>query len=156
MLQHGSNADTLVISYALRINIMIMRRHVLASFATLCCTIMPGEGQALERGKLVEIAARLVEIYQASDADALHGLLASDLQSRYSPPVLSRWLAEAQKTYGMIERISMPTYGSRIHGVFAVYVNGRPMDMYLEIDKRERVVFWGFNNASTTLTLRRK
>jgi hypothetical protein len=135
---------------------MIMRRHVLASFAALCCTIMSGGGQALERGKLVEIASRLVESYQTSDADALHGLLAPDLQSRYSPLVLSHWLAEAQKTYGMIERISMPTYGSRTHGVFAAYVNGRPMDMYLEIDKQGGVVFWGFNNATTTLTLRRQ
>jgi hypothetical protein len=135
---------------------MITRRHLLAGLAGLGCEITSGKGQALERGNLDEIASRLVGIYQTSDVDALHRMLAPDLQTSFSAPVLTRWLAEARESFGMLQRISMPTYGSRTHGVFAAYFNARPIDMYLEVDQQGRIVFWALKNASATLALRRK
>ena len=133
---------------------MINRRHLLLGLAGL--GIAPTQGQALERTSLFEVATRLVAIYRADDADALHRALAPDLQADFPPRALSAWLKEARDTFGTLQRTSLPTYGSRAHSIFVAYFDRGLSDMYLQIDEQERVVFWTFRNPSSVLALRRR
>ena len=133
---------------------MINRRHLLLGLAGL--GIAPTQGQALERTSLFEVATRLVAIYRADDADALHRALAPDLQADFPPRALSAWLKEARDTFGMLQRTSLPTYGSHAHSIFVAYFDRGPSDMFLQIDEQERVVFWTFRNPSSVLALRRR
>jgi hypothetical protein len=133
---------------------MINRRHLLLGLAGL--GIAPTQGQALERTSLFEVATRLVAIYRADDADALHRALAPDLQADFPPRALSAWLKEARDTFGTLQRTSLPTYGSRAHSIFVAYFDRGLSDMFLQIDEQERVVFWTFRNPSSVLALRRR
>jgi hypothetical protein len=133
---------------------MINRRHLLLGLAGL--GIAPTQGQALERTSLFEVATRLVAIYRADDADALHRALAPDLQADFPPRALSAWLKEARDTFGTLQRTSLPTYGSRAHSIFVAYFDRGLSDMFLQIDEQERVVFWTFRNPSSVLSLRRR
>ena len=133
---------------------MINRRHLLLGLAGL--GIAPTQGQALERTSLFEVATRLVAIYRADDADALHRALAPDLQADFPPRALSAWLKEARDTFGTLQRTSLPTYGSRAHSIFVAYFDRGLSDMFLQIDEQERVVFWTFKTPSKVLSLRRR
>jgi len=133
---------------------MINRRHLLLGLAGL--GIAPAQGQALERTSLLAVAARLVAIYRAEDADALHRALAPGLQADFPPAALAAWLKEARDTFGMLQRTSLPTYGSRAHSIFVAYFDRGPSDMFLQIDEQERVVFWTFKTPSSVLSLRRR
>lgn len=134
---------------------MITRRTLLAGLAGLGCGLPASRGHALERGTLFELATRLVAIYQASDADALHEMLAPGLQPAFPVPVLARWLTEARDMFGLLQRTSMPTYGSRTHGIFAAYFDRGPSDMYLEIDQQEKLVIWVLKADAKVLSIRR-
>jgi hypothetical protein len=134
---------------------MIGRRHVLLGLTSFGGGFAPGFGQALADNVLFEVAQRLVAIYQASDADALHRLLAPDLQPHFPRPKLAAWLKEAQEAFGVLHRTSMPTYGSRHHGALLAYFDRAPADMYLQIDKQRRVVFWAFRDTVKALAIRK-
>jgi hypothetical protein len=116
----------------------------------------PSRGGAVERVTLFDFAKRLVAIYQASDADALHSILAPELQPDFSPPALSRWLTQARNTFGMLRRTSMPTYGSRTHGVLAAYFDRAPADMYLEMNQQEKLVLWVLKSGNNMLSIRKR
>ena len=132
----------------------VNRRRLLLGLAGL--GLAPAQGQALDRTSLFEVATRLVAIYRAADADALHRALAPDLQPDFSPEALSAWLQEARDTFGILQRTSLPTYGSRAHSIFVAYFDRGPSDMYLQIDEGERVLFWTFKTPSSVLSLRRR
>ena len=134
---------------------MITRRHVGTGIAALSgAALAPSLGRALERGTLFGVATRLVTLYQASDADALHQMLAPALQPRFPSASLALWLAEARNAFGMLQRTSMPTYGSRAYGIFAAYFDRGPADMYLEVDPQERLVLWALKNDVKVLAIR--
>ena len=120
---------------------MVNRRRLLLGLTGL--GLAPTQGRALDRTSLFEVATRLVAIYRAADADALHRALAPGLQPDFPPEALSAWLKEARDTFGILQRTSLPTYGSRAH-------------MYLQIDEQERVLFWTFKTPSSVLSLRRR
>ncbi len=130
------------------------RRHLLLGLAGL--GLAPTPGQALDRTSLFAVATRLVAIYRAGDADTLHRALAPDLQPDFPPTALSAWLQEARDTFGILQRTSLPTYGSRAHSIFVAYFDRGPSDMYLQIDEGERVLFWTFKTPSHVLSLRRR
>ena len=130
------------------------RRHLLLGLAGI--GLAPTPGQALDRTSLFAVATRLVAIYRAADADALHRALAPDLQPDFPPAALSAWLQEARDTFGILQRTSLPTYGSRAHSIFVAYFDRGPSDMYLQIDEQERVLFWTFKTPSHVLSLRRR
>jgi hypothetical protein len=132
----------------------VNRRHLLLGLAGL--GLAPTPGQALDRTSLFAVATRLVAIYRAGDADALHRALAPDLQPDFPPTALSAWLQEARDTFGILQRTSLPTYGSRAHSIFVAYFDRGPSDMYLQIDEQERVLFWTFKTPSHVLSLRRR
>ncbi len=134
---------------------MLTRRHILVSLAGLGGALAPSPGQTIDRGTLFEVATRLVAIYRASDAEALHGMLSPELQPIFPPSALSLWLSDAQNAFGMLQRTSMPTYGSRTHGVFAAYFDRGPADMYLEINRQERLVLWAFKNDAKAMSIRK-
>ena len=135
---------------------MVNRRHLLLGLAGLGSGFLPEPGQALERTSLFDVATRLVAIYRAEDADALHRALVPDLQPEFPPTALSAWLKEARDTFGILQRTSLPTYGSRAHSIFVAYFDRGPSDMFLQIDEQERVVFWTFKTPSKVLSLRRR
>jgi hypothetical protein len=136
---------------------MITRRQVWAGACALSgAALAPSPGRALERGTLFEVATRLVSLYQASDADALHRMLAPTLQPHFPSASLAEWLAEARKAFGMLQRTSMPTYGSRAHGIFAAYFDRGPADMYLEIDRQSRLVLWALKDDVKVLSIRER
>ena len=56
----------------------------------------------------------------------------------------------------MLQRTSLPTYGSRAYGIFAAYFDRGPADMYLEIDDRERLVLWTLKNDVKALSIRER
>ena len=130
------------------------RRHLLLGLAGL--GLAPTPGQALDRTSLFAVATRLVAIYRAEDADAVHRALAPDLQPEFPTAALSAWLKEARDTFGILQRTSLPTYGSRAHSIFVAYFDLGPSDMYLQIDEGERVLFWTFKTPSHVLSLRRR
>jgi hypothetical protein len=132
---------------------MITRRQAWAGACALSgAALAPSPSRALERGTLFEVATRLVTLYQASDADALHQMLA--LQPHFPSASLALWLAEARNAFGMLQRTSMPTYGSRAHGIFAAYFDRGPADMYLEVDLWSRLVLWALKNDVKVLSIR--
>lgn len=135
---------------------MLTRRRLLAGASALGSTLAAGPGWTLERGTLFEVATRLVRIYQTGDAEAFHAMLAPDLRPGFPPAVLSGWLAEAREAFGMLQRVSLPTYGSVAHSIFVAYFDRRPCDMYLEIDRQERVVLWAFKNDVKVWAIRRQ
>jgi len=135
---------------------MITRRDLLAGVTGLGGTLAVHPAQALERGTLFEVASRLVPIYRNHDADALHAMLAPDLQGDFPPAALARWLDEARATFGILQRTSLPTYGSRAHSIFIAYFDRGPSDMFLEIDQQERLLLWALKNDSKVLAIRRR
>jgi len=58
--------------------------------------------------------------------------------------------------FGMLQRTSMPTYGSRTHGIFAAHFDRGPSDMFLEVDPQEKLVLWVLKDASSTLAIRKR
>ena len=132
----------------------VNRRRLLLGLAGL--GLAPTQGQALDRTSLFEVATRLVAIYRAADADALHRALAPDLQPDFPPASLSAWLQEARDTFGILQRTSLPTYGSRAHSIFVAYFDRGLSDMFLQIDEEQRVLFWTFRNPSSVLSLRKR
>jgi len=136
---------------------MMTRRQVGTGIVALSgAALAPSLGRALERGTLFGIATQLVTLYQASDADALHRMLAPPLQRHFPSASLALWLAEARNAFGMLQRTSLPTYGSRAYGIFAAYFDRGPADMYLEIDDRERLVLWSLKTDVKTLSIRER
>ncbi|MBF9233156.1 hypothetical protein [Microvirga alba] len=132
---------------------MLTRRQALAGLA-FC--LVPATGMALERDTLFNVSTRLVEIYQAGDAAALHGMLSPDLQAQYSPDALASWLREVNAKFGPLQRISLPISGTRAYAIFAAYFERAPSDMFLELDPQGRVVVWTLKNDSGAVALRKR
>jgi hypothetical protein len=102
------------------------------------------QGAAAEPGPhaVTDLSRKLMQIYNDRDVAALHGLLAPALKAKYAPQTLEAVLGRCHALTGRIGRLSLPSYGQRHYGFFAVYAEAAIFEMILEIDPDERVFHW--------------
>jgi hypothetical protein len=99
-------------------------------------------GRALGPFAVTNISEALARAYNDEDAAALYGLLAPDLQARYTPDDIRKALTLCRVLTGDIFRLSTPSWGTRSYGFFGLYAETGVFDMVLEIDLTERIVHW--------------
>ena len=94
----------------------------------------------LDPHSLTDAADRLLPIYNAADAPALHAILAPALRDKYTVDALRDALRRCRVLTHDIFRFSTPSYGGRHYGFFAVYAEASTFEMILEIDEDERLL----------------
>lgn len=117
---------------------------LLNAAAAILLTTACIQGAAAEPGPhaVTDLSRRLVQIYNDGDAAALHGLLAPALKAKYTPQDLAAVLGRCRALTGRVGRLSLPSYGQRHYGFFAVYAEAAVFEMILEIDPEERLFHW--------------
>jgi hypothetical protein len=96
------------------------------------------------------ISQELLRIYNAEDALALHGLLAPSLQAKYPIETLRTVLTHCRVLTHDIFRLSLPSWGARRFGFFAVYTETSIFEMVLELDESEKIVHWVITDNVTS------
>jgi hypothetical protein len=91
---------------------------------------------------VTNVSHDLLRIYNARNAEALHGLLAPPLQAKYTLEDLRLTLARCHGLTHEIERFSLPTGGGRHYGFFGVYAEIMVLEMVLEIDDNLKIIHW--------------
>lgn len=99
---------------------------------------------------VINVSEALTRAYNDRNAVALHQLLAPALQARYTPEMLRTSLSLCRVLTGEIFRLSTPSWGTRSYGFFGVYAETGVLDMVLEIDDAERVLYWTITDDVTS------
>jgi hypothetical protein len=99
---------------------------------------------------LINVSERLLRIYNAEDAPALHGLLAPPLQAKYPVETLRTTLTHCRVLTHDIFRFSIPSWGARRFGFFAAYTETSVFEMILEIDDNEKIIHWVLTDNVTS------
>lgn len=86
------------------------------------------------RGTLREVSLRIVEVFNRRDGAALQALLSPAERSRRSAGELTTRLNDCHRRFGPLQRISIPTMGTRTYGLIAGYFATTVRDIFLEID----------------------
>jgi hypothetical protein len=102
----------------------------------------PNGTRPVARRALFAVTEQLLAIYRNQDAGNFHRLLAPELGAKYTPEMLTGILEQCWDLTGEIIRISPPVLGTRYFGYSAAYAAKSTLDMILEIDNNERVLFW--------------
>ncbi len=89
---------------------------------------------------LRDLAAHLLQAYNAHDVEALHALLAPGLRDLYPPDRLARALTLCRVLTHDILRLGIPTGGSRFYGFFEVHAETKMFEMIVEVDAEARIV----------------
>jgi hypothetical protein len=107
------------------------------------------------RSALGEMSNRVVALYNAVDAAALHGLLAPDLRNGWAVEQFAVRLADCRQRLGTLARVSPPVMGTRTFGFIAAYFDGEVRDMFLEIDENGSIRMLAFKGQTDVCNLSR-
>ena len=121
-----------------------------AAAFVLCTTLATSAAAEVGPHALSRISQELLRIYNAEDALALHGLLDPSLQAKYPIETLRTVLTHCRVLTHDIFRLSLPSWGARRFGFFAVYTETSIFEMVLELDESEKIVHWVITDNVTS------
>jgi len=106
-------------------------------------SVSSGERIQNDGPHLYEVSQVLMRAYNADDVQAIQSLLSPKLEKLYDRPAIEKVLSACRtNVLPGIVRTSLPVSGTRFYGFFAVYGEAHTTSMILEIDPRNRIVFW--------------
>jgi hypothetical protein len=89
----------------------------------------------VERNSLRETSVEIVELYNRTDAAALHEKLTPGLRRTWAVGDFAQRLDDCRRRFGVLNRISLPVSGTRFIGLITAYFETEPRDMFLELDR---------------------
>ena len=99
---------------------------------------------------LMNVSEQLLRVYNAEDPAAFHELLAPSLKSRYPVETVRTILAHCRVLTHDLFRLSIPSWGARRFGFFAVYTETSVFEMILEINEDEKIIHWVLTDNVTS------